>query len=270
MKQKLSLRLRINRLNKTGLNNDPIILYDYQRTWSGCCPRDFLKGFYGILQTDGYAGYSKVENAKRLYCLAHIRRKYHEIIDPLDKEALKTSRAIIGFNYCERLYEIEKELKTNYSDDDDFYEKRYKIRLEKSAPILDEFISYVDKEIVNALPRSPLGKALAYTQKLLPSFKIFLEDDSLEIDNNASERAIKPFFLGRKNWLFSNTPKGALSSATLFSIIETAKANQLIVEKYLIYLMEQLANRDVNDPDDLLKIMPWSKELPNELKIKAK
>jgi transposase len=257
-------------LYKTCGTKNPIILYDYQRTRSGSCPRNFLKGFSGVMQTDGYSGYNKVENIERLYCLAHIRRKFHEIIVNLDEEALKKSRAVIGFNLCEKLYSTEKELREKYSEDEDYYKKRYEIRLEKSAPIIDEFKKYVGIEIENAVPRSPLGEALAYTQKLLPNFKTFLEDGSLEIDNNAAERAIKPFVLGRKNWLFSNTSKGAKASAIIYSLIETAKANNLIVEKYLVYLMDILSNLETKNLETLIKVLPCSKELPNELKIEKK
>lgn len=132
------------------------------------------------------AGYNSVENVKRLYCLAHIRRKYFDIVTKLDKEALKNSRAIIGFNFCEQIYKIEKDLREQYAGEEDYYKKRYETRLEKSAPIIEEFIKYVDIEINSALPRSPLGAALEYSRKLLPSFRIFLTDGSLEIDNNAS------------------------------------------------------------------------------------
>ncbi|MBZ9633637.1 IS66 family transposase [Clostridium sp. FP1] len=173
-------------LYKTGEYKEPIILYDYQKTRSSSCPKAFLKGFSGILQTDGYAGYNYVENAERLYCLAHIRRKYFDIVTKLDKEALKNSRAIIGFNFCEQLYKIEKDLRDKYAGEDDYYEKRYVTRLEKSAHIIEEFIKYVGTEIKSALPRSPLGAALEYSRKLLPSFRIFLTDGSLEIDNNGS------------------------------------------------------------------------------------
>jgi transposase len=252
---------------KTGNHINPIILYDYQKTRSSSCPRDFLKGFSGYLQTDGYAGYNKVENIKRLYCLAHIRRKYHEIIVGLNEEALKKSRAIIGFNYCEKLYKIEKDLREKYSKDDDYYEKRYKIRLDKTIPILKEFEEYVEIEIKNALPRSPLGKALEYSKKLLPKMKIILEDGSLEIDNNAAERAVKPFVIGRKNWLFSNTAKGANASATIYSIIESAKANGLIIEKYLVYLIDIISNTEAKNRDTLLDAMPWSEKLPKDLKV---
>lgn len=255
-------------LYKTGTTEKPIIIYDYQKTRSSSCPKEFLQGFSGYLQTDGYDGYNKVENIKRIYCMAHIRRKFYDIVSTLDKETLKTSKAQIGFNYCEQLYLIEKDLRQKYRDNEDYYEKRYKIRLEKTAPIINEFIDYVDKELPEAMPRSPLGKALAYAKKLLPKFKTFLEDGRLEIDNNGAERSIKPFVIGRKNWLFSNTPKGAKSSAVLYSIIETAKANNLIVEKYLVYLMDTIANIELPNKDNLLNIMPWSKAISDTIKNK--
>lgn len=246
----------------------PIIIYDYQRTRSGSCPQKFLSGFSGYLQTDGYAGYNKVESTKRIYCLAHIRRKFHEIIVNLDEEALKTSRAVIGFNYCAKLYKIEKELSEQYGKEDDYYERRNKKRLEESKPIIEEFIAYVDKEIENAVPKSALGKALAYAKPLLPNFMTFLEDGALEIDNNGAERSIRPFVVGRNNWLFSTSTKGAESSALIYSIIETAKNNNLVVEKYLLYLMDNFSSINPTDKDSLLKILPFSKDLPEDLKTK--
>lgn len=248
----------------------PIIIYDYQRTRSGSCPKEFLGDFSGYLQTDGYAGYNKVENAKHFYCLAHLRRKFHEIIVVLDEDALKESRALIGFNYCEKLYKIEQELRKKFQQDEDYCEKRYIRRLEESKPILEEFMAYVDTELENAIPRSALGKALAYAKPLLPNFKYFLEDGALEIDNNGAERSIRPFVIGRNNWLFSASTKGADSSALLYSIIETAKNNKLIVEKYLLYLMDQFVKIGPTDKESLLKILPFSKELPEELRLKTK
>lgn len=252
-------------LYKSGGFKNPIILYDYQKTRSSSCPKEFLKEFSGFFQTDGYAGYNKVDNIKRLYCLSHIRRKFHEIVITLNEEALKKSRAIIGFNYCEKLYKIEKELREAYSQDADYYNKRYEIRLQKTAPLLDEFQQYIERELVNALLKSALGKALDYTRKVLPGMKTLLLG-SLEIDNNGAERTIKPFVIGGKNWLFSNTAKGAKSSASIYSIIETAKANGLIVEKYLVYLFEMLSKIDVTNKEIMLAIMPWSNDLPEELR----
>jgi transposase len=258
-------------LYKSPDKDQPIIIYDYQKTRSGSCPKGFLSGFSKYIQTDGYAGYNKVENVKRLYCLAHIRRKFHEIIVNLDEEALKSSRALIGFNYCAQLYEIEKDLKEQHGEKEDFYERRYKKRLDASKSIIEEFIDYVDKEIKDAVPKSALGKALAYTKPLLPSFlKVFLEDGSLEIDNNSAERSIRPFVVGRSNWLFSASTKGAESSALIYSITETAKNNNLVVEKYLLYLMNNFSNIDPQDKGSLLKLLPFSKELPESLKVQAK
>lgn len=257
-------------LYKSAGSKSPIILYDYQKTRASSCPKDFLKGFSGYLQTDGYTGYNRVENIKRIYCLAHIRRKYHEIIVHLDEEALKKSRAIIGFNYCEKLYKIEKYLREKYRDNEDYYKTRYEIRIKESAPILNEFMEYVERELKDALPKSPLGQALEYTRKLLPDMKTFLKDGSLEIDNNGAERAIKPFVIGRKNWLFSSSSKGAKASASIYSIIETAKANDLIVEKYLVYLIDVLSNTEIKNRDALINAMPWSKELPDGIRLQTR
>lgn len=250
-------------------NRRPVILYEYQSTRSSSCPRNFLGDYKGFLQTDGYSGYNSVSGATRIYCLAHIRRKFYEVIINLNKEQLKNSRALIGFNYCEQIYKIEKELRDSYSKDENYYDIRFKIRAEQLAPIIDNFINYIESDN-NALPKSPLGKALDYAKKHVPSLKKVLLDGSLEVDNNAAERAIKPFVIGRKNFLFANTAKGATCSANLYSIIETAKANNLIIEKYLVYLFDSLINIDLTDSESLENLMPWSTQIPENLKIKEK
>lgn len=251
-------------------NNRPVILYDYQSTRSSSCPRNFLGSYSGYLQTDGYAGYNSVSGATRIYCLAHIRRKFHEIVSNLDKEALKKSRAVIGFNYCEQIYKLEKELRENYSNEPNYYEIRYNKRNKELTPILENFITYINEEIPKSLPRSPLGKALDYAKKHLPSLKNILLDGYLEVDNNAAEREIKPFVIGRKNFLFANTAKGAACSANLYSIIETAKANKLVIERYLVYLFDNLIKIDTTDSESLRNLMPWSDQIPDNLKIKDK
>lgn len=248
----------------------PVILYDYQSTRASSCPKNFLGDFTGFLQTDGYSGYNSVSEATRIYCLAHIRRKFFEIISNLDKETLKKSRAIIGFNYCEKIYNLEKELRESYSKDENYYNIRFEIRKEKLTPIIDEFINYIEVEIQNALPKSPLGKALEYARKHVPSLKNVLLNGALEVDNNAAERKIKPFVIGRKNFLLANTSKGATCSAQIYSIIETAKSNNLIIEKYLVHLFENLVGLDQTDSEGLDNLMPWSSTLPATLKIKVK
>ncbi|WP_309164889.1 IS66 family transposase [Terrisporobacter mayombei] len=137
-------------LYKTGGNDNSIILYEYQKTRSSSYPKSFLNGYCGFLQTDGYNGYNSVSDAKRLYCLAHIRRKYYDIVSTLNNEALKKSRAIIGFNYCEEIYKLEKDLRKDYGEDEDFFKIRYKYRKEKLSSILNKFEKYVSDEIEDA------------------------------------------------------------------------------------------------------------------------
>ena len=183
-------------LYKNQYCDNQIILFDYQKTRSSSCPKKFLEGFSVYIQTDGYNGYNKVDNATRIYCLAHIRRKFFEVIQPIlnDKEALERSRALIGFNYCEQIYKLEKDMKKNYNSNEDFYDKRYKIRLKKLKHILDEFKCFVNEEVENTLPKSSLGKAFEYAKELLPNMYFILEDGHLEIDNNAAERYLAYLF----------------------------------------------------------------------------
>ena len=258
-------------LYKTGTDIYPIVLYEYQKTRSGSNPKNFLDGFKGFLQTDGYQGYNAVADVHLYYCLAHIRRKFHEIIESLSEEARKQSIAYKGFIFCEKLYEIEKELRKNHKNEEDYFKIRYKVRLEKSAPVIDEFINFLSTNVPNALGGSALGKALVYAQNHMESFrKTFLKDGSLEIDNNAAERAIKYFVIGRKNWLFCKNKNGAESSSIIYSIIETARANNLMVEKYLTFLIDTLSNLENPDNDILMGVMPWSKTLPETLRIPRK
>ncbi len=136
-------------------------------------------------------------------------------------------------------------------------EERYLMRNEKERKILDEFWNWLDA--VNALNGSALGKAVTYARNQRPYLENYLKDGRLEISNNPAENAIRPFTVGRKNWLFSDTPKGADASAAVYSLIETAKANNLNVRMYLIYLLTNLPDTDWrNDPESLDDMMPWS------------
>ena len=257
-------------LYMSNTESKPVILYDYQSTRSSSCPKNFLGDFNGFLQTDGYNGYNSVSNATRVYCLAHIRRYFHNIIVDLNEEALKNSRAILGFNYCEQIYKLEKELREAYSSKENYYDIRFKVRNEKLTPIIDNFIDYVERELKDALPRNPLGKILDYAKKHLPGLRNVLLDGCLEVDNNVAERAIKPFVIGRKNFLFVNTAKGETFSANIYSIVETAKANKLVVERYLTYLFENLSKIDIYESEALENLMPWSDKIPENMKIKDK
>ena len=157
-----------------------------------------------------------------------------------------------GLTFCNRLFDIERELA------DATPEERYKVRLEKSVPVLNAFSTWLESQSPRVLPKSLLGQAIRYCQSQWGKLRNFLLDGRLEIHNNRSERSIKPFVIGRKGWLFCNTPRGARASAVVYSIVETAKENGLIPFEYLRYLFEKLPNLGDGDLDELL---PWSKSL---------
>lgn len=243
-------------LYRTGIEGPPIVLYDYQKTRAGENPKRFLTGFKGYLQVDGYAGYHKVENVTLVGCWAHARREFSDVLKALPPNSLKPVAATEGLKFCNKLFAIERELKELAPDE------RYKKRLEKSKPVLEAFLSWLKIQKHKVLPKSGLGKAIAYCLNQWDKLVAFLEDGRLEIDNNRSERSIKPVVIGRKNWLFSNTPQGARASAIIYSIVETAIVNRLNPYYYLRYLFEQLPNIDLTDTDALDRLLPWSTTIP--------
>lgn len=245
-------------LYRTGRQGPPIVVYDYQKTRAGEHPRDFLSGFSGYLHVDGYAGYNKVADVTLIGCWAHARRKFDESLKALPNSKPKVSVAAQeGLDFCNRLFAIERDLKNSTRDE------RYAARLERSRPVLDAFSAWLRKQKPRILPKSAFGQAITYCLNQWEKLEAFMKDGRLEIDNNRSERSIKPFVIGRKNWMFSNTPRGAKASASIYSIIETAKENSLNPLLYLTYLFEKLPNlEDPNDPVALDKLLPWSQTLP--------
>jgi len=232
----------------------PIVLYEYQPTRSGEHARRFLDGFKGYLQTDGYSGYEKVKNVKRCGCWAHLRRKYQEAMPK--NTSLKESAAAVGFQYCSKLFEIENELKELSP------EERFLKRQEFCKPLLEAYLAWLNT--VDALKGSKLGEAITYSQSQWETLARFLEDGRIEISNNRAENAIRPFVVGRKNWLFADTTKGATASAVVYSIVETAKANKLNVYMYLVHLFTKMpALAFKNDPSLLETLLPWSTQLPS-------
>lgn len=244
-------------LYRTGRDGPPIILYDYQTTRAGKHPRRFLAGFKGYLHVDGYAGYNELVDVTLVGCWAHARRKFDEALKALPEE--KRNKAVAareGLEFCNRLFAIERDLK------DATPEERYQVRQVRSLPVLDAFWAWLKKQKAQVLPKSSFGQAIYYCLGQWDRLTAFLQDGRLELDNNRSERSIKPFVIGRKNWLFANTPRGAKASAIVYSIIETAKENGLNPFHYLTYLFERLPNLDPQDKEELDQLLPWSETLP--------
>nr|WP_121605182.1 IS66 family transposase [Virgibacillus sp. Bac332] len=250
---------------RTGSAHKPVVLYDYQQTRASKHPKQFLQAFNGYLHVDGYAGYHAIPNVKLVGCWAHARRNFKDALTALPKTA-KASRltAQEGLNFCDQLYKVERQLK----DLNDV--ERYDERIKLSLPILEEFSKWLKVQAPKVLPKSALGKAVKYCKSQWPKLEAFLSDGRLELDNNRAERAIKPFVLGRKNWLFSNTAKGAKSSALIYSVVETSKENKLNPYAYLKYLFEELPNADLTDDKVIQKYLPWSDSIPEYCRIPSK
>lgn len=239
----------------------PMLLYEYQPGRSKEYPKAFLRGFKGYLQTDGYAAYNSVITARRIGCFAHARRHFTDAIKALPKEAQHTSsKSHEGLHFFTKIYTLEKKWV------DLSIEERFEKRQEELKPLLDEFKLWLEEEKLKTLPKSLLGKAIQYTLNQWPFLIGVLEDGSIAIDNNLAERGIKPFVIGRKNYLFCQSVKGAKASAIAYSVVQTAKANGLIPVKYLEYLFEKLPNVDTNNPEVLDALLPWSKSLPPEIR----
>lgn len=226
-----------------------IVLFDYQPSRSGDNAAAFLKDFKGYVHTDGYSGYNSLKEVTRCGCWAHLRRKFYEAIPPGKQNKSEESYAEIGVGYCNRLFHIEEELQ------DLSPEERYIKRLELEKPVLEAFWSWLDT--VAALRGSKLAKAVTYALNQKPFMENYLLDGRCSISNNAAENAIRPFVTGRKNWLFADTPKGADASAAVYSIVETAKANNIDVYLYLEMLLGNMVDWDHTD-EFMEDMMPWS------------
>ena len=237
----------------------PVILYDYQPSRNGDHAVTYLKDFKGYVHSDGFSGYNKLKDITRCGCWAHLRRKFIEAIPSKKDNDTSLTSAEIGRNYCNQLFKIEDSLK-DLSPDERFHK-----RLELEKPVLEAFWCWLEN--LTVLKGSALGKAVIYAKNQKPYMENYLLDGRLAISNNAAENAIRPFTVGRKNWLFADTPKGAAASAVVYSLIETAKANSLNVYTYLEYLLLYMPDVDWrNDPAQLDFLMPWSEAVQAECK----
>jgi transposase len=248
-------------VQRSGGRERTVVLFDYDPSRAATVPQRLLAGFRGYLQTDGYAGYQAVVAANGLtavYCLAHARRYFTDGLKALGVNPNrlpsavpdKARRLVKALTFIRHLYAIEHRLR------DATPEARYAARQAESVPVWAALQSWVQSVTPTVLPSSALGAALAYLHKHWDGLTRYCEDGRLEIDNNRCENAIRPFVTGRKNWLFSDTVRGAESSANLYSLIETAKANGLEPYAYLRRVFTELpAAQSVEAIEALL---PWN------------
>ena len=224
-----------------GPPDKPVVLFRYAPTRSGDIAREMLADYKGYVQCDAFSGYDILEGKDSrillLGCFAHTRRNFVKVLDARGKSAkAKTGSADVALKYIGRLYKVEKFARENKLSPKEIY----LLRQEKSKPILEEFKAWIDKRISQTPPKGLLGKALEYAHSNWKRLIRYIDHGYLKIDNNDAENAIRPFVIGRKNWLFSGHPNGAHASATLYSLIETAKACGLEPYKYLRFLFKRL------------------------------
>jgi transposase len=230
-----------------------IVIFDYQPSRKGECASRFLDGYRNYFVSDGYSGYNRAgDDGIRCGCWIHARRKFIEASP--DKKMLTPCKAKTGFDFCEEILLEEKKLKSLDPDE------RKKLRNEKIKPIIDRFYLWCDQVDPRGVNKD-FEKALTYARNQKEALCRFLEDGNIPAQNNRAENAIRPFVIGRKNWLFSQTAKGASASADMYSLVETAKANGLDVFDYLSWLFRQITAANHHFTDEFLeKLMPWSEQ----------
>lgn len=228
-----------------------VVLYDYQMGRSGKFAADYLKDFRGFLHCDGFGGYRKLEEqgVTLCGCWAHARRKFHDALKASGATS-QTSLPQVGLDFCNQLFELQKA--KNLALDE---ENSAKIREEQKELVL-KFYLWIEENSNRILPKSHIGEALTYAVNQKKYLIAFLQDDRIELSNNRAERSIKPFVIGRKNWLFCNTPGGATSSAIIYSIIQSAIENGLKPAAYLEYVFSHIQKFG---KDNIEGILPWAK-----------
>lgn len=236
----------------------PIIIYKYTQTRARHNAIEFLDGFEGYLETDGYQGYNNLPKIKRCACWAHVRRYFIDAI-PKGKAKSLDEPAVQAVTYCDMLFNYEKHSKeSNHT-----FEERKEYRLKNEKPIIDAFWEWLDKQ--NPIKNSRLDKAIKYTMNQKKYLETYLEDGRCSLSNNLSENAIRPFTVGRKNWLFADSVKGADSSAICYTMVEMAKANGLKPFAYLNYILLNHPSKNSTD-EELSLLTPWNENVQNQCK----
>lgn len=226
----------------------PIVLFDYDPTRSKEVPNRLLAGFKGYLQADGYAAYDNICSSPdviRIGCMAHVRRKFFDVFKAT-KEKSKAAQHVLQL--IKNLYKIETEIEEKRIDE------RKQVRLEKSKPILAEIKTWLDANQNKYPPKGLMGKAITYATNQWQYVVNYLEDGRIDIDNNFTENRIRPFAIGRKNWLFSDSVAGAKASAMIYSILQSARGNGLEPYAYMRHLLTELPKRQ--SAEQIEKLLP--------------
>ena len=249
--------------------DQPIALYNYTETRSAADARKVLAGYRGYIMCDGYTVYDALSktgkhgeppmDVKPVACMVHVRRKFAEALKLLRPQDRKDSSAQKAIELLSVIFKIDNQF------DDLSPAERKKLREERLRKPLEEFFAWVRSESEISLPKTRYGQALEYALKQKEKVMRVFEDGRLELENNTAEQAVKPFVIGRKNWMFAQTPQGAEASCIIYSIVETAKRNNLVPYEYMKYLLEQMPGIPLTD-ENLEKLMPWSNCIPSYVK----
>lgn len=246
-----------------------IILYEYQKTRNASHPRKFLKDYTGICVTDGYQVYHTLEKEREdlriAGCWVHCRRRFNDALEMVPKAHQKESVLYLIMNQIRAIYREEGKL-SDLSSEDRLTQRQLVVK-----PLVDAFFVYL-KQISSKTPQNgKVKEAFTYALNQERYLRVFLEDGDVPIDNNASERAIRGFCIGKKNWEMIDTINGATSSAIIYSIAETAKANNLKPYDYFEYLLTEIPKHEDDTNTDFLEaLLPWSATLPEHIREPVK
>ena len=238
-----------------------IVLYEYQRTRNASHPREFLKDFSGICVTDGYQVYHTIENEREdlriAGCWSHARRRFDEAVKALPKAKQKNSRAYLALTMIQSIYREEKPLKELPA------QERQNRRQLSVRPLVEAYFTWVRENLLKVPQKSKTWEGFNYSLSQEKYLKVFLDDGEVPMDNNAAEQSVRGFCIGKKNWVMIDTVAGAKSSAIIYSIAETAKANNLKPYDYFEYLLTEIPSHlDDTDRTFLDDLLPWSPNLP--------
>ena len=249
------------------LDPNPVIIFDYHKTRQAIHPQEFLKDFYGIVVTDGFEVYHKLDRLRAgeiivAGCWVHLHRKFKDALKGLGKSTKETAAGSIAEQAVEKIgifFDEDNKLNNMTS------EERLWKRKEILEPQVDEFFTWLKEHRSDVTLKSLTGRAITYALNQEKYLRVFLYYGDVPMENNAAERAIRPFCIGKKNWMMSDTVHGAEASATIYSIVETAKANNLKPYEYLKYLLEEISKHmDDTDMGFLDALLPWSETIPKE------